>query len=264
MENRGKVTVAVIKDDELGGRGPGGADDLRKTRLEEFAPGCRADDHAAGHGHIVVQEKDIDAGLRQDECAVHDRCGKLIEQVVRQVRAEAQILHEHLKAAQPVGRLEELTPEVRRPARDCQAASVKRGNPVRQAGMPLRRKQVRQYEISEIAESRGGREGTARPALRVIIPLMVGAQLMHVADMHVGRQPPHVGKKVILGRKRLEVDEAHVQPQPFRGIRDPLDFLIPERQRLGRTIGTPASQRSTYTFTRVHDLLPSCARSDRP
>ena len=180
----------------------------------------------------------------------HQR-GDLIEQVAGQRGAQAQVFEEGAEAAQPVRGLEQLAAQVGRAAGHRPAAGVVRGDLLCQAGVAAGIGQVGQHVAGQLFDRAGGAQRTGRAGLRVVVPLVVGAELRQITHVHVCRQAAQVGHEIVLRRRRLEADEPHIQPQRLRGVRDARDVFLPERQRHGNPIGRlTAGESGTRTRSR--------------
>jgi len=69
-----------------------------------MTPGGRADHQAGGHGHVVIQQQNVDTGPGQYEGVFNQHRCQLIEQVIDYFIALHQIDHEIFKSAQAPGR----------------------------------------------------------------------------------------------------------------------------------------------------------------
>jgi len=198
---------------------------------------------------------------------VHGR--ELVQQVLDQGRVLHQVDHELLEAAQAERCLEQL------------AAQVGRGGHHRVAGrvqmLDLRPQPVRIDLLQEVGQGGGGdpgdRMGVAQwrvaGDLRVVAPVVVGAQSGGRADVNIARQRPQVLQKIRLFMRGGDRDEADVGVEKLarlavavagQGGRVEVDHP-------GHAVGLFAAQDGQHALAGVHGqllLLGGQAQDSRP
>ncbi len=209
--DRLEVTVAVVEDAEVGLGGPRRLDDRRQARLEEFAPGGRADDHRPRHPHVVVEGQHVHAGTGQRLGVAAGQVGQPVEEKVGPGRPLDQVYEKVLQAAQPPGGLEQFAAQVGQVAASGQAAGLQS---LHLAGQPLGvigRANIGERKAAQVVQRTGPGQGAAvLRGFRAVVPTGVGCHLSRAAQPRVwGKRAGQTIQGLLLRRKR-ELDKAHI------------------------------------------------------